>query len=302
MLEKTLCHIVQDIPENREYNRAGAGQTRPQRASSGVGAGPSGAAHRKHNQQRVSFLTASWPGRRKVLRKVNLGPLNYGQMTLNQVLSELQVAQAESGRPEGGVRLVVVSKGQPLDAIEQKILANASALPAPVMLAENRGQELRDKVREARERGWQERFPPTEWHFIGPLQRNKIKYLEPVSLIHTLEAAWQVQAIAQAAEGWGHAPAVLIQLHNGEAQKHGVAPEDAAALYHAAVQSGLEVRGLMVMAPYGDPEAARQVFGRAARCAADLNLSELSMGMSDDFIPAIQQGATLVRIGRRLFT
>ncbi|GAA3997014.1 YggS family pyridoxal phosphate enzyme [Deinococcus rubellus] len=223
-------------------------------------------------------------------------------MTLNQVLSELHAAQAQSGRPESSVRLVVVSKGRSLDAIEEKILSQASALPTPVMLAENRGQELRDKVKEARERGWAERFSPTEWHFIGPLQRNKIKYLEPVSLIHTLEAAWQVHAIAQAAEGWGKAPAVLIQLHNGEAQKHGVAAEDAPALYHEAVQSGLEVRGVMVMAPYGDLEAARQVFGQAARCAADLNLSELSMGMSDDFIPAVQQGATLVRIGRRLFT
>lgn len=223
-------------------------------------------------------------------------------MTLNQVLSELQEAQVQAGRPEGSVRLVVVSKGRSLDAIEQQILAHAAALPTPVMLAENRGQELRDKVKEAGERGWAGRFPPTEWHFIGPLQRNKIKYLAPVSLIHTLESAWQVHAVAQAAEGWGKAPAVLIQLHNGEAQKHGVNPEDAAALYHEAVQSGLEVRGLMVMAPYGDPEAARQVFGQAARCAADLGLSELSMGMSDDFIPAIQQGATLVRIGRRLFT
>ena len=223
-------------------------------------------------------------------------------MTLKQVLSEVQAAQLESGRPEGSVRLVVVSKGRSLEAIETEILSQAAALPLPVMLAENRGQELRDKVREAGERGWAERFAPPEWHFIGPLQRNKIKYLEPVSLIHTLEAAWQVHAIAQAAEGWGHAPAALIQLHNGEAQKHGVAPEDAAALYHEAVQSGLEVRGLMVMAPYGDPEAARRVFGQTARCAAELGLSELSMGMSDDFLPAIQQGATLVRIGRRLFT
>ncbi len=218
-------------------------------------------------------------------------------MTLNQVLSELREAEAAAGRPPGSVRLVAVSKGQSLEAIEEKVLAHAAALPSPVMLAENRGQELRDKVREAQTRDW----PPVEWHFIGPLQRNKIKYLQHVSLIHTLEESWQAQAIAEAAERWGRAPAVLLQLHNGEAQKHGVAPEDLAALYRETVQAGLDVRGLMVMAPYGDPAAAQRVFAEVAQHAADLGLAELSMGMSDDFIQAARQGATLVRIGRRLF-
>ncbi|AWN23243.1 YggS family pyridoxal phosphate enzyme [Deinococcus irradiatisoli] len=218
-------------------------------------------------------------------------------MTLNQVLSELRAAETAAGRPAGSVRLVAVSKGQSLEAIEEKVLLHAAELPSPVMLAENRGQELRDKVREAQTRSW----PPVEWHFIGPLQRNKIKYLQQVSLIHTLEASWQVQAIAQAAEGWGRAPAALLQLHNGEEQKHGVAPEELKPLYHEAVEAGLDVRGLMVMAPYGDPDAARRVFAETARHAADLGLGELSMGMSDDFIQAVHEGATLVRIGRRLF-
>lgn len=169
------------------------------------------------------------------------------------------------------------------------------------MLAENRGQELRDKVREAETAGWPQRFD-LEWHFIGPLQRNKIKYLQPVSLVHTLEAAWQAEMIAEAAEGWGRAPAVLLQLHNGETQKHGAEASELKALYHTTVQTGLEVRGVMVMAPYGDPAAAQRVFALAAQQAADLGLSELSMGMSDDFELALQQGATLLRIGRRLFS
>ncbi|TSA84688.1 YggS family pyridoxal phosphate enzyme [Deinococcus detaillensis] len=221
-------------------------------------------------------------------------------MSLNQVLSEIRSAAQQAGRAPDSARLVVVSKGRSLESIEEKILTGR-VLPAPIMLAENRGQDLRDKVRQAEELGWQERFGPLEWHFIGPLQRNKIKYLEPVSLVHTLEEAWQAEAIAEAAHKWGHAPAVLLQLHNGEAQKHGVAPEHLKALYHAAVQTGLEVRGLMVMAPYGDLAAAQRVFAETARHAADLGLSELSMGMSDDFLQAIPEGATLLRIGRRLF-
>ncbi len=219
-------------------------------------------------------------------------------MTLNEVLLEIGRAEQSAGRPPGSVRLVVVSKGHSLEAIEQQILPHAAALPSPLALAENRGQELRDKVREVSTRDW----PPVEWHFIGPIQRNKIKYLEAVSLIHTLENPGQAQAIAKAAEGWGHAPDVLLQLDNGEAQKHGVAAADLPALYHETVQTGLKVRGVMVMAPYGDLAAAAQVFRQAAQHAADLGLTELSMGMSDDFLPAIDAGATLVRIGRRLFT
>lgn len=221
-------------------------------------------------------------------------------MSLNQVLSEIHAAQHRAGRAPDSARLVVVSKGQSMESTEDKILV-PQILPAPIMLAESRGQDLRDKVRRVEELRWEERFGPLEWHFIGPLQRNKIKYLEPVSLVHTLEAAWQAEAIAEAAHKWGHAPAALLQLHNGEEQKHGVAPQDLKALYHDVVQTGLEVRGLMVMAPYGDPAAAGRVFAEAAQYAADLGLGELSMGMSDDFPQAIAQGATLLRIGRRLF-
>ncbi len=197
------------------------------------------------------------------------------------------------------MRLIAVSKGHSVEQIEENIV-RPGLMPAPLPLAENRGQELRDKQREVAELNG--RWPEVEWHFIGPIQRNKIKYLRGVSLIHTVEEDWQPAAIARAAEGWGHAPAVLLQLSNGEAQKHGVAAADLPKLHREAQDAGLEVRGIMVMAPYGDPAAARQVFEDAARHAADLGLNELSMGMSDDFTSAIAAGATLIRIGRRLFT
>ena len=217
---------------------------------------------------------------------------------LTGVLSEISAAELAAGRAAGSVRLIVVSKGQRLETVREKII-EPGLLPLPLPLAENRGQELRDKRRATAE--IEDAWPPIEWHFIGPLQLNKIKYLKEVSLIHTLESAGQVQALAEAAGKWGHAPAVLIQLHNGEAQKHGVMPSDLPALRREAKAAGLEVRGLMVMAPYGDLAAAKQVFEGAANLASELNLPELSMGMSDDFLQAIAAGATLVRIGRRLF-
>ncbi|ULH16802.1 alanine racemase [Deinococcus sp. KNUC1210] len=122
-----------------------------------------------------------------------------------------------------------------------------------------------------------------------------------MTLIHTIETLEQAQAVAQAAQKWGHAPDVLLQRHNGEAQKHGAADEELPGLLRGVQEAGLRVRGLMVMAPYDDPDAAERVFADTARQAHDLGLSELSMGMSDDFEAAIRHGATLVRVGRRLF-
>lgn len=215
-------------------------------------------------------------------------------MSLTAVLSEIEQAAQSAGRA-GQVRLVAVTKGHTVSEIIERVLQQPGGAGLP--LAENRGQELRDKVNEVAERGQQ----VGEWHFIGPLQRNKIKYLSRVSLIHTLEEAWQAEELARAAERWGHAPAALLQMHNGEPQKHGCDPAELPKLYRAVKESGLEVRGLMVMAPYGQPEQASALFAQTALRAHDLGLSELSMGMSDDFPLAIAQGATLVRVGTRLF-
>ncbi len=226
------------------------------------------------------------------------------------MLRELRAAEVAAGRSAGSVRLVAVSKGHTLAEIRQHILAHAGLQPGGFALAENRGQELRDKVAEVEgadgtgtaQLDWLPLdWPPLDWHFIGPVQRNKVKYLKAVSLVHTIEELSQAEAVAAAAQGWGHAPEVLLQVHNGEAQKHGASVQDLPGLLRSVQQTGLKVRGLMVMAPYGDPAAAEQVFADTALAAYSLGLSELSMGMSDDFVAAIRHGATLVRVGRRLF-
>ncbi|GHF33115.1 hypothetical protein HNQ07_000310 [Deinococcus metalli] len=213
-------------------------------------------------------------------------------MSVPAVLEGLRAAERAAGRPEGSARLVAVTKGHTLAEIEARVLAHG-AFP----LGESRGQELRDKSAER---------PDLEWHFIGPLQRNKVKYLNRVGLVHTIEAAWQAEAIAQAAQGWGHAPDVLLQLHNGEAQKHGIPAPELPATLRAVQATGLRVRGLMVIAPDAEAGADQagilRVFQDTAARAHDLGLSDLSMGMSADYPLAVQAGATLIRVGRSLFT
>jgi pyridoxal phosphate enzyme (YggS family) len=223
-------------------------------------------------------------------------------VSLPEILAGIRAAEAEAGRVPGSVRLVAVTKGQPLDAIRTHVLNHAHLQPGGIPLAEGRAQELRDKAVLLPDAEW----PDVEWHFVGSWQLNKVRYMRPVSLIHALEDVRQAQALADAAGKWGRAPAVLLQLHNGEAQKHGIDPDRLRSVYAEVVQTGLNVRGLMVMAPETtEPEltgdAARRVFTDAARRAHDLGLPDLSMGMSGDYPLAIHAGATLVRVGRSLF-
>ena len=163
-------------------------------------------------------------------------------MSVPEVLAGIRRAEEAAGRPAGSARLVAVTKGQDLDAIARCVLSHGS-----FPLGEGRAQELRDKSALR---------PDLDWHFIGSLQRTKVKYLRHVPLVHSIEAAWQAEAIAQAAQGWGRAPDVLLQLHNGEAQKHGLEAHELPGVLREVQQTGLRVRGLMVMAPDLDACAA----------------------------------------------
>lgn len=206
---------------------------------------------------------------------------------LPEVLAQIAESAQNVGRPQGSVKLIAVTKGQSEEAIQRCIISHGN-----FPLAEGRAQALRDKMLA---------LPEQEWHFIGPFQINKVKYFKDVALIHSLEAVWQAEAIARHATSWGKAPAVLIQVHNGEEQKHGVPKKQLADMLKTVRQIGLSVSGLMVMAPYDRPQLSKQIFEETQMRAHDLGLSELSMGMSDDFEIAIQAGSTMVRVGRRLF-
>ncbi len=210
---------------------------------------------------------------------------------LPEVLARLEAACARAGRSAAEVRLVAVTKGRTAAEIERSVLAYGHKL-----LGENRAQELRDK---------RQLLPDdVEWHFIGNLQTNKVKYLSGVALIHSLNSRRLADALSRRAAQTGEAFDVLIEVNvAGEASKQGVPIAGLEELAdYARGLYGVRPVGLMGMAPLSpDPEAARPYFATLRSLGERLGLRELSMGMSADFEVAAEEGATLVRVGTALF-
>jgi pyridoxal phosphate enzyme (YggS family) len=212
------------------------------------------------------------------------------------------IAQAavRSGRTADAVRLVAVTKYVGPDLIRPLVEAGCTEL------GESRPQALWDKAAALANL-------PINWHLVGHLQRNKIRRTLPlVSLIHSVDSQKLAEALDAEAAGLVRRVGVLLEINtSGDAAKHGVAPDQAEPLLAvAARQPHLEVRGLMTMARLeGDAAAARADFARlrelrdrlAYVAPTGVDLNELSMGMSGDYIQAIEEGATIVRIGSALF-
>jgi pyridoxal phosphate enzyme (YggS family) len=220
---------------------------------------------------------------------------------LAAVTGRLQAAARRAGRPAGAVRLVAVTKGVRSDAI-------AAALEAGVSeLAESRAQELLAKVTElagGQLRGHPEprpfrRHPEPRlvWHFVGRIQRNKVTALAPlVDLWQSVDRAVIGEAIARRAPG----ARVLVEVNvAADPAKAGCRPEEAPALVDGLRTAGLAVEGLMTVPRLG--EDPRPAFSALRELGSRLDLSELSMGMSDDFEAAVEEGATIVRLGRAIF-
>jgi pyridoxal phosphate enzyme (YggS family) len=199
-------------------------------------------------------------------------------------------ACARAGRDPAEVKLIAVTKGRDVPEIQRAILAHGHRV-----LGESRIQEWRGKLGA---------LEGAEWHFIGNLQTNKVKYCGPFHTVHALNSVRLADALEQEGRKKDHRFRVMVEVNvAGEANKQGVALEGAEALVRYAQRlPHLDVAGLMTIAPYtDDPEAARPVF-RALRELRDrLALKELSMGMSGDFEVAVEEGATNVRIGSALF-
>lgn len=205
-------------------------------------------------------------------------------------------AAERAHRDPATVRVVAVSKYVGVDGV-------AAAVAAGIRdFGENRAQDAREKV---------ERFRDVaRWHFVGQVQTNKVRYLKDLYfLVHSVDRPRLAEALSRAASP-GRPQAVLVQVNVGrEPKKGGVAPEGLVDLLrYAANLPGIRVQGLMAIPPaVEDPEAARPYFralrelAERARDATGLELPELSMGMSGDFEVAVEEGATIVRIGRALF-
>jgi len=218
-------------------------------------------------------------------------------MQLAAVRARIVAAAARAGRPADAVRIVGVTKGHPLER------AREAAAAGLLDLGENRVQEAL-----AKQAAWPE--APVRWHLIGHLQRNKVKLVVGrFVLIHSLDSVRLADALEAAAAAAGVVQEVLVEVNVArEPQKTGAAPQEAPALVaHAAGLPHLRVLGLMTVAPYdASVEAQHRVFGelrelRDALATSTLELAVLSMGMSDDFEAAVEEGATMVRLGTILF-
>lgn len=217
---------------------------------------------------------------------------------LTDVQARIAAAERGAGRAAGSVRLVAVSKKMTVDDVRAALAAGQR------IFGESYGQELRDK----RAALAAEAAPP-EWHFIGPLQSNKVKYVAgQAALIHAVDSA----ALLEAIDARGAPQACLVQVNvTGEAQKRGVAPADLPALLDRfASLPFARCEGLMLIPPLtAQPEDARPHFAalralrdrEATRGRPNVDLKELSMGMSGDVEIAIAEGATLVRVGTAIF-
>ncbi len=218
-------------------------------------------------------------------------------MDLAAVRTRIAAAAARAGRRADEVSIVAVTKGHTVER------AREAAAAGLLDLGENRVQEALAK---------QDAWPgaPVRWHLIGHLQRNKAKLAAGrFALIHSLDSVRLAEALEAAAAAAGIVQEVLVEVNLArEPQKSGALPEEAPALLaRAAALPHLAVRGMMAMAPYTtDAGVQRQVFRQLRQlrdrlATPDLPLGVLSMGMSGDFEIAVEEGATMLRLGTILF-
>ena len=216
---------------------------------------------------------------------------------LQAVHAAIDSAAVAAGRAVDDIRLLAVSKTFSVPAIREAYRAGQADF------AESYVQEALEKIIALQEL-------PIEWHFIGPIQSNKTRSIaENFAWVHSVDRLRTAQRLS--AQRPVHLPALQICLQvniSGELSKSGVAPEDVAALAQAVAKlPRLALRGLMAIpAPTDDPDEQRRAFAGLRELSELLNqqglgLDTLSMGMSHDFVAAIAEGATVVRVGTAIF-
>lgn len=218
---------------------------------------------------------------------------------LDRVRSRIRDAALRSGRHPEEIRLLAVTKTVSLENIQKVIAAGVN------VLGENKVQEFLAK--------WPQVQGSVHWHIIGTLQTNKVKYIyDKVDLIHSLDRLSLAAEINKYALRISRPVDCLVEVNvAGEESKHGVSEEKLASfLGSVADLEGVRVCGLMTMAPYTtDPQEVRWVFRRlhelsreiATLGLAGVEMNHLSMGMSNDFEVAVEEGATIVRVGSEIF-
>ena len=218
----------------------------------------------------------------------------------SDTLDELARVCRDCGRSVEDVKLIAVSKTVDSDTVGEAIEAGAHDF------GENRPDMLAEKAA---------RFPDETWHFIGNIQSRRIpEIVEHANLVHSLFKQSHLTKFENAAASLGKVQDVLLEVNvSGELSKSGLAPEEVPAMLAEATECPhLRVRGLMTMAPQGDLAVAREGFDGLRSLRDELRatlpdkkallFNELSMGMSEDWREAVAAGATMIRIGRALFS
>ncbi|MCA9004666.1 MAG: YggS family pyridoxal phosphate-dependent enzyme [Planctomycetaceae bacterium] len=221
------------------------------------------------------------------------------QKNLLGIQNRIRAACTRADRAPESVTLICVTKYARLEWVSELIKLGCRDL------AESRTQQLEERS---------ELFPSDlHWHFIGPLQRNKVrKTIQHSHLIHSVDSEKLLKTIDRVAGESGLKPRVLIEVNlSGEANKKGFQKTELQQLWPSLCQtSHVQISGLMTMAPHvDDPEAARPVFRELSvlrdtlqkTSPASIKLQDLSMGMSGDYEVGIEEGATLIRVGSALF-
>ena len=220
---------------------------------------------------------------------------------LTEVRARIDAAARGAGRDPSSVRLVAVSKTFPVYAVREAYAVGHRDF------GENRVQEALEKISALQD------FPDARWHLLGHLQSNKARKAAPAfAMIQSVDSVDLLQKLDAAAADSGHAPELLVQVDlAGEDTKYGVPATEVPRILEAAAQCrAARVVGLMTLPPIPDtPEDARPWFRRlrdlrdgwlAAGVPSGM-LRELSMGMSGDFEVAVQEGATIIRVGTAIF-
>ncbi len=216
---------------------------------------------------------------------------------LERVRGRIATACAKCGRNVDEVELVAVTKTHPAERVREAIDAGQT------LFGENKVQEARAKIPE---------LPSSaRWHFIGHLQKNKVRHALPLfELIHSVDSLDLAAAISRIADENGYRPRVLLEVNvAGEGSKFGFKPETLRAQFEELLAlPRLVIEGLMTIPPLAEePESSRKFFVQLRELRQQLqstggsDLPQLSMGMSDDFTVAIEEGATLVRVGTAIF-
>lgn len=211
-------------------------------------------------------------------------------MSLTEIQETIARTLSETGRPAGSVKLIAVSKMQPDDRVEA-VLKDGHRI-----FGENRVQEAAGKWP-----GFRESYDGIELHIIGPLQTNKARQaMELAQAIHSLDRPKLANTFARLAQEIGTCPELFVQVNTGEEpQKAGILPTETDAFVAECRALDLPLRGLMCIPPVDEEPTLH--FALLAKLAARNGLEGLSMGMSGDYVEAIRQGATHVRVGSAIF-